>query len=87
MVVLTLAERGFTTETVTHQKPMTPLFDKTIEGLVNYFRTNIILTKLTSTIQSRAIAGLANQNVNLFVYLDSTAHAKPQWNGILEGAS
>jgi molybdenum cofactor biosynthesis protein B len=62
---------------------MTPLFDKTIEGFGELFR-QISYTEIgTSTIQSRAIAGLANQTL-VFCLPGSTGACKTAWNGILE---
>jgi molybdenum cofactor biosynthesis protein B len=62
---------------------MTPLFDKTIEGFGELFRQISYDEIGTSTIQSRAIAGLANQTL-IFCLPGSTGACKTAWNGILE---
>ncbi len=59
-----------------------PLFDKTIEGFGELFR-HLSLTDIgTSTIQSRAIAGLANKTV-IFCLPGSTGACKLGWTKII----
>jgi len=85
-VLITRGTGLLQTETV-RQEAMKPLFDKTIEGFVKLFSTKYHTRNWHSTIQSRAIAGLANANVNLFVYLFQRAHAKPHGMVFLEEQS
>ncbi|QUX91072.1 molybdenum cofactor biosynthesis protein B [Marinomonas sp. A3A] len=81
-VVLITGGTGFYSRDSTPEA-MTPLFDKTIEGFGELFR-QISYTEIgTSTIQSRAIAGLANQTL-VFCLPGSTGACKTAWNGILE---
>ena len=81
-VVLITGGTGFYSRDSTPEA-MTPLFDKTIEGFGELFR-QISYTEIgTSTIQSRAIAGLANQTL-IFCLPGSTGACKTAWNGILE---
>ncbi|NLQ18172.1 molybdenum cofactor biosynthesis protein B [Marinomonas sp. M1K-6] len=81
-VVLITGGTGFYSRDSTPEA-MTPLFDKTIEGFGELFR-QISHTEIgTSTIQSRAIAGLANQTL-IFCLPGSTGACKTAWNGILE---
>ncbi|MCW8355724.1 MAG: molybdenum cofactor biosynthesis protein B [Marinomonas sp.] len=80
-VVLITGGTGFYSRDSTPEA-MTPLFDKTIEGFGELFR-QISYTEIgTSTIQSRAIAGLANQTL-IFCLPGSTGACKTAWNGIL----
>ncbi|MBJ7539640.1 molybdenum cofactor biosynthesis protein B [Marinomonas transparens] len=62
---------------------ITPLFDKTIEGFGELFRQLSYEDIGTSTIQSRAVAGLANQTL-IFCLPGSTGACRTAWNGILE---
>tara|TARA_R110001606_G_scaffold389230_1_gene555185 strand:- start:12364 stop:12903 length:540 start_codon:yes stop_codon:yes gene_type:complete len=81
-VVLITGGTGFYSRDSTPEA-MTPLFDKTIEGFGELFR-QISYTEIgTSTIQSRAVAGLANQTL-VFCLPGSTGACKTAWNGILE---
>ena len=81
-VVLITGGTGFYSRDSTPEA-ITPLFDKTIEGFGELFR-QISYTEIgTSTIQSRAIAGLANQTL-IFCLPGSTGACKTAWNGILE---
>lgn len=80
-VVLITGGTGFYSRDSTPEA-MTPLFDKTIEGFGELFR-HISYTEIgTSTIQSRAIAGLANQTL-IFCLPGSTGACKTAWDGIL----
>lgn len=80
-VVLITGGTGFYSRDSTPEAMM-PLFDKTIEGFGELFR-QISYTEIgTSTIQSRAIAGLANQTL-IFCLPGSTGACKTAWDGIL----
>lgn len=81
-VVLITGGTGFYSRDSTPEA-MTPLFDKTIEGFGELFRHLSFLEIGTSTIQSRAIAGLANQTL-IFCLPGSTGACKTAWNGILK---
>lgn len=59
-----------------------PLFDKTIDGFGEVFRALSFEEIGSSTIQSRAIAGLANNTV-IFCMPGSTGACKTAWNGII----
>jgi molybdenum cofactor biosynthesis protein B len=61
---------------------VSPLFDKAVEGFGELFR-HLSWTEIgTSTIQSRALAGLANNTV-VFCIPGSTGACRTAWNGIL----
>ncbi|HLV78489.1 MAG TPA: molybdenum cofactor biosynthesis protein B [Marinobacter sp.] len=60
-----------------------PLLDKTIDGFGEEFRRLSAAEIGTSTIQSRAFAGLANHTV-IFCLPGSTGACRTGWNGILE---
>jgi molybdenum cofactor biosynthesis protein B len=62
---------------------VTPLFDKAIEGFGELFRQISYEEIGTSTIQSRAVAGFANNTV-VFCMPGSTGACKTAWNGILK---
>ena len=80
-VVLITGGTGFYSRDSTPEA-MTPLFDKTIEGFGELFRQISYQEIGTSTIQSRAVAGLANQTL-VFCLPGSTGACKTAWNGIL----
>ena len=80
--VLITGGTGFYTRDSTPEA-MTPLFDKTIEGFGELFRHISYHEIGTSTIQSRAVAGLAN-NTLVFCLPGSTGACKTAWNGILK---
>lgn len=61
---------------------VTPLFDKAIEGFGELFRQISYEEIGTSTIQSRALAGFANNTV-IFCMPGSTGACKTAWTGIL----
>lgn len=61
---------------------LSPLFDKHIEGFGEMFRHLSIADIGTSTIQSRALAGLANNTV-IFCVPGSTGACRLAWQGIL----
>lgn len=59
-----------------------PLFDKVIDGFGELFRHFSLLEIGTSTLQSRALAGLANNTV-IFCMPGSTGACKTAWTNIL----
>ena len=59
-----------------------PLFDKQIEGFGETFRAMSLKDIGSSTVQSRAVAGLANRTV-IFCLPGSTGACRTAWNGIL----
>lgn len=59
-----------------------PLFDKTIDGFGETFRQLSFAEIGSSTVQSRALAGLANRTV-LFCMPGSTGACKTAWNGLI----
>ncbi|MEM0954803.1 MAG: molybdenum cofactor biosynthesis protein B [Pseudomonadota bacterium] len=59
-----------------------PLFDKQIEGFGEVFRALSLAEIGSSTIQSRALAGFANQTV-IFCMPGSTGACKTAWTGII----
>ena len=60
-----------------------PLFDKYIEGFGEVFRQISYSEIGTSTIQSRAVGGLANNTV-IFCMPGSTNACRTAWNGIIQ---
>jgi molybdenum cofactor biosynthesis protein B len=60
-----------------------PLFDKTIEGFGEVFRALSLQEIGSSTVQSRAIAGLANRTA-VFCMPGSTGACKTAWNGVIK---
>lgn len=80
-VVLISGGTGFTGRDNTPEA-MLPLFDKLVEGFGELFRS-ISYTEIgTSTIQSRAVAGLANGTL-IFCMPGSGNACKTAWDGIL----
>lgn len=61
---------------------VTPLFDRTIDGFGEIFRHVSLQTVGTSTIASRAVAGVANGTF-VFSLPGSTGACKDAWKGIL----
>jgi molybdenum cofactor biosynthesis protein B len=59
-----------------------PLFDKDIDGFGEIFRALSHTEIGSSTIQSRAVAGFANNTV-IFCMPGSTGACKTAWNGII----
>ena len=59
-----------------------PLFDKDIDGFGEVFRTLSYEEIGSSTIQSRALAGFANQTV-IFCMPGSTGACRTAWNGVI----
>jgi molybdenum cofactor biosynthesis protein B len=60
-----------------------PLFDKTIEGFGEVFRALSFEEIGSSTVQSRAIAGLANRTA-VFCMPGSTGACRTAWNGLIK---
>ncbi|MEM6580895.1 MAG: molybdenum cofactor biosynthesis protein B [Pseudomonadota bacterium] len=61
---------------------LTPLFDKEIDGFGEVFRALSLAEIGSSTVQSRAVAGFANNTV-VFCMPGSTGACKTAWNGII----
>ena len=59
-----------------------PLFDKTIEGFGEVFRALSFEEIGSSTVQSRALAGLANRTA-IFCMPGSTGACKTAWKGLI----
>ena len=73
---------GFTGRDSTPEA-LVPLFDKTIDGFGELFRHLSLADIGTSTVQSRAIAGMANKTV-IFCLPGSTGACGTAWEGILK---
>ena len=80
-VVLITGGTGFYSRDSTPEAMM-PLFDKQIEGFGELFRQVSYDEIGTSTIQSRAVAGLANRTL-VFCLPGSTNACRTAWNKIL----
>ncbi len=81
-VVLATGGTGFSGRDSTPEALM-PLFDKQIEGFGEVFR-QLSLTEIgSSTIQSRAFGGFANNTV-IFCMPGSTGACRTAWQGIIE---
>ena len=80
-VIITTGGTGFTGRDSTPEA-LSPLFDKHIEGFGELFRVLSYDEIGTSTIQSRCLAGLAN-NTAIFCLPGSTGACKTGWNGII----
>ncbi len=80
-VVVTTGGTGLTGRDSTPEA-LTPLFDKEVEGFGELFRQISFSEIGTSTIQSRAIAGLANGTM-VFCLPGSTGACRTGWNGII----
>ncbi|PLW81140.1 molybdenum cofactor biosynthesis protein B [Kineobactrum sediminis] len=61
---------------------VSPLLDKTIEGFGEVFRALSLAEIGSSTIQSRALAGMANSTV-IFCMPGSTGACRTAWTGII----
>jgi molybdopterin adenylyltransferase len=80
-VVLVTGGTGFTDRDSTPEA-LLPLFDKQVEGFGELFR-QISFTEIgTSTVQSRAVAGLANRTL-VFCMPGSTNACRTAWDRIL----
>ncbi|WP_394204278.1 molybdenum cofactor biosynthesis protein B [Shewanella waksmanii] len=81
-VILTTGGTGFTVRDNTPES-VKPLFDREIEGFGELFR-HITYTELgTSTVQSRALGGFANQTA-IFCLPGSTGACRTGWNKIIK---
>ena len=80
-VIVITGGTGFTERDSTPEA-MTPLFDKQVEGFGELFRQISFAQIGTSTIQSRAIAGLANRTL-IFCLPGSTNACKTAWDEII----
>lgn len=81
-VVLSTGGTGFTLRDSTPEA-LSVLFDKDIEGFGELFRYLSFKEIGTSTVQSRAFAGLANHTA-IFCMPGSTGACRTAWNGILK---
>ena len=80
-VILTTGGTGITGRDITPEACKL-LFDKDIPGFGEVFRYQSYQTIGTSTIQSRALAGLAGKTL-IFALPGSTGACKDAWDGIL----
>ena len=80
-IVITTGGTGLTSRDSTPEA-LAPLFDCTVEGFGELFRQLSFQQIGTSTLQSRAIAGLANETL-IFCLPGSTGACRDGWNGIL----
>ena len=80
-IIVTTGGTGFGGRDSTPEA-LAPLFDKHIEGFGEMFRYLSIADIGTSTIQSRALAGIAN-NKAIFCVPGSTGACRLAWEGIL----
>lgn len=80
-VVLTTGGTGLTARDSTPEA-LTPLFDRVVEGFGELFRQVSIDDVGTSTLQSRAVAGLANRTM-VFCLPGSTGACRTAWARIL----
>ncbi|MAR92151.1 MAG: molybdenum cofactor biosynthesis protein B [Pseudomonadales bacterium] len=79
--ILVTGGTGFSGRDTTPEAVL-PLFDKNIEGFGEVFRQISFNEIGTSTIQSRALGGLANNTV-IFCMPGSTNACRTAWNGII----
>jgi molybdenum cofactor biosynthesis protein B len=80
-VILTTGGTGFSGRDSTPEA-LSPLFDKTIDGFGEVFRALSLIEIGSSTVQSRALAGLANGTV-IFCMPGSTGACRTAWEGVL----
>ena len=80
-VILTTGGTGFSGRDSTPEA-LSPLFDKTIDGFGEVFRALSLAEIGSSTVQSRALAGLANGTV-IFCMPGSTGACRTAWEGVL----
>lgn len=80
-VILTTGGTGFSGRDTTPEA-LAPLFDKVIEGFGETFRALSLAEIGSSTLQSRALAGLANRTA-IFCMPGSTGACRTAWEGIL----
>lgn len=81
-VILITGGTGFTARDTTPEAVL-PLFEKEIEGFGELFRHVSYVEIGTSTVQSRALGGMANGTA-IFCMPGSTGACKTAWNGILQ---
>jgi molybdenum cofactor biosynthesis protein B len=81
-IILTTGGTGFTTRDSTPEA-LTPLFDVEITGFGELFRQLSYEDIGTSTVQSRAFAGIANNTV-IFCVPGSTGACRTAWAGVLQ---
>jgi molybdenum cofactor biosynthesis protein B len=81
-VVITTGGTGFSARDVTPEA-VSPLFDKEIDGFSALFHMLSYATIGTSTVQSRACGGMANETF-IFCVPGSPGACKDAWNGILK---
>ena len=80
-VVLVTGGTGFSGRDSTPEA-LLPLFDKQVEGFGEVFRALSLKEIGSSTLQSRAVAGLANRTV-VFCMPGSTGACRTAWEGII----
>ena len=80
-VILSTGGTGFSGRDSTPEA-LAPLFDKVIEGFGETFRALSLAEIGSSTLQSRALAGLANRTV-IFCMPGSTGACRTAWEGII----
>ncbi|NNM51160.1 MAG: molybdenum cofactor biosynthesis protein B [Pseudomonadales bacterium] len=80
-VVISTGGTGFSGRDSTPEA-LSPLFDKTIDGFGELFRQISLQEIGTSTLQSRALAGMANDTL-IFCVPGSTGACRTAWQGIL----
>ena len=80
-VVLTTGGTGFSGRDSTPEA-LAPLFDKMIDGFGESFRALSFAEIGSSTVQSRALAGLANGTV-IFCVPGSTGACRTAWEGLI----
>ncbi len=80
--ILTTGGTGFTKRDFTPES-VAPLFDRTIDGFGELFRHFSLHDIGTSTVQSRALGGIANDTL-IFCMPGSTGACKTGWNSILD---
>ena len=80
--VISTGGTGFTGRDSTPEA-LSPLFDKEIDGFGELFRHLSLADIGTSTVQSRALGGIANKTV-IFCLPGSTGACKTAWEGVLK---
>jgi len=81
-VILTTGGTGFSGRDSTPEA-LSPLFDKAIDGFGEVFRALSLEEIGSSTVQSRALAGMANGTV-IFCMPGSTGACRTAWEGVLK---
>lgn len=81
-VILTTGGTGFSGRDSTPEA-VAPLFDKHVEGFGEVFRALSLQEIGSSTVQSRALGGMANKTV-IFCMPGSTGACRTAWEGILK---